>query len=94
MTDLLKQGELEPIGTVAERVLGDRPSRPTLWRWLRRGVAGGIKLEAVHALNGWRTTEAAFMNFLERRSEAMLQPRNPDLIPEADDDTLRETGLL
>ena len=90
-TELLENGELEPIATIAQRITGQRPSRPTIWRWIRKGVAGGTKLPARFAMNVWRTTEAAFRDFLDRRSEAMLQPRETATVS---DDDLRANGLL
>lgn len=92
MTDLLKQGDLGPIATIAHRIEGRRPSRPTVWRWTRKGVAGGVRLDAIHTSVGWMTTEAAFRDFLDRRTEAMLQPR--ETVPPASDDDLRASGLL
>ncbi len=89
--ELLEAGELEPIATLAQRLTGQRPSRPTIWRWTRKGVAGGITLPARFAFNAWRTTEAAFRDFLDRRSEAMLQS---ETVPPATDDDLRAAGLL
>lgn len=80
VADLLHQGPLEPIVIVAERHLGERPSGTTIWRW-RKGLSSGIKLPAIHALNGWRTTSAAFLNFLERRSEVLRQPRTQSSVP-------------
>ena len=74
------------------KLTGNRPARPTIWRWMRKGVAGGVTFKAVPIYGQWRTTEAAFRDFLDRRAEAMLQPRNP--APAVDDDTLRDAGLL
>ena len=91
MTDLLK-GDLRPVATIAERITGQRPSRPTIWRWLRKGVAGGVTLEAVPCNGAWLTTEAAFRDFLSRRATAALQPR--ETVPPVDDDDLRANGLL
>lgn len=88
---LLENGKLEPIGTVAQRCLGTRPSRPTIWRWTKKGVTGGIRLRAVFC-DGWRTTEAAFRDFLEKRTEAMLLDNEP--VPDVSDDELRANGLL
>lgn len=89
--ELLETGELEPITTIAQRITGKRPSRPTIWRWLRKGVAGGVKLPARFAMNVWMTTEAAYRDFLDRRSEAMLA--TSEASPVSDDD-LRANGLL
>ena len=91
MTDLLRNGDLLPVATVAEHVTGQRPSRPTIWRWLRQGVSGGITLDAVPIYGQWHTTQAAFRHFLRQRSEAMRQPR--DTGPSTDDD-LRTQGFL
>lgn len=89
--DLLETGELGPVETIAYRVTGTRPSRTTTWRWVKRGVGGGIRLQAVLYLDRWMTTEAAFREFLHRRTEAALQPQT---VPPASDDDLRAAGLL
>jgi hypothetical protein len=90
--ELLETGELLPVGTIAQRVTGQRPSRCTLWRWIQRGVQGGVKLRAVPYLNFWQTTEAAFRDFLARRAESALAPR--EAVTPASDDDLRAAGLL
>ncbi len=92
MTQLLENGELKPIGTIAKQITGQRPSRPTIWRWLRKGVAGGVTLDAVSVFNTWHTTEAAFRDFLRRRSEAMLRPQ--DKTPQPNEDELNGNELL
>jgi hypothetical protein len=90
--ELLKTGELGPVETIAHRVTGTRPSRTTSWRWVKRGVGGGIRLPAILYLDRWMTTDAAFKDFLFRRTEAALKPR--ESIPPASDDDLRAAGLL
>ncbi|UBM33762.1 DUF1580 domain-containing protein [Bremerella sp. TYQ1] len=73
MTDLLQNGDLLPVASVAEQITGQRPSRPTVWRWLRNGVSGGVRLQAVPIYGKWHTTNAAFRDFLNRRAESMRQ---------------------
>lgn len=91
MSELLNQGKLKPVPTAVKGVTGYRPSPPTCWRW-RIGATGGVKLEATFVLGRWMTTEAAVRDFLKRRSEAKLQPRQT--APEATDEELRDAGLL
>lgn len=91
--ELLKSGKLEPITDIAQRITGERPSRPTMWRWTRKGCRG-VVLPAQFAMNGWRTTEAAFRWFIAQRTEVMLQPRATATVPSVDDDALHAAGLL
>jgi hypothetical protein len=91
VSELLKNGELHPIANVAEKVAGKRPSRPCIWRWLRKGVRGEV-LDGINVNGSWHTTEAAFRDFLARKSAAMLLPR--ETVPPASDDDLRAAGLL
>jgi hypothetical protein len=37
-------GKLTPIAIIAQQVTDKRPSRPTIWRWVRKGVAGAGRL--------------------------------------------------
>ena len=93
VSELLLLGDLKPIATLAKKITGEHPSRQTTWRWIHKGVAGGVKLEAVPCINGaWKTTEAAFYDFLSRRAEARLKPR--ETAPSATDADLRAAGLL
>jgi len=85
-------GQLEPVATIAQKRTGKRPSRPTVWRWIKKGVCQGVTLDAVHA-GQWMTTAKAFDDFLARQTEAMLQPRK-NTLPTATDDSLRAAGLL
>lgn len=98
MHELLREGPLEPIPDVAERETGHRPSRQTGWRWRIEGVAGGIKLLCVPVGGIWKTTEAAFLDFLQKRADAMNTPpserRSAETPTEADDASLRSAGLL
>lgn len=83
-------GQLLPVELIANRRTGKRPSRATVWRWIKRGVSGG-KLDA--AFHGqWMTTTEAFDDFLARQTEAMMEPR--ETVPPASDEDLLAAGLL
>jgi hypothetical protein len=75
VNDLLKDGDMLPVATIAEHVTGQRPSRPTIWRWTHKGVSGGVTLDAVPIYGQWQTTKAAFHDFLRRRSDSVLRSR-------------------
>ncbi|MCC9606212.1 DUF1580 domain-containing protein [Blastopirellula sp. JC732] len=90
--DLLAHGDLRPVAAIAQQITGKRPSGPTTWRWIKKGVDRGIKLLAVPCNGRWNTTEAAFRDFLARRADSLRQSATPT--PEVDDETLRVAGLL
>lgn len=87
MHETLKQGPLRPIADIAERRTGHRPVRQTGWRWIHAEEP----LRAVFVRGRWMTTEAAFDDFLQRRSEAQLRPRSAG---SDDADDLKEAGLI
>lgn len=87
-------GHLDHVGAVARARTGKRPSPATIWRWCRRGVAGGrVRLAAVYHSGYWQTTAEAFDAFLAAQTEAALARPGDDL-PTASDDDLRAAGLL
>lgn len=79
---LLLVGNLEPIGPVARRYCGRDVSAMTLLqRWVRQGISDGaggrIKLAAAFVGNRWLTTDAAFREFVARRTVARLRGSGP-----------------
>lgn len=92
----LENEQLRPVVDVAAQVLGKRPSKPTIWRWCRKGNRGE-RLEAAFISNKWRTTRAAFIRFLERQTAAQLEEpkaRVPKPVCDASDEVLVAEGLL
>lgn len=90
---------LLPVVQVAERLTGRRPSPSTIWRWVRKGVIGGVKLNATRYLGRWHCKPSDFQSFLERETAAVLEsesgvaaesPSGPAQV----DDELRGAGLL
>jgi len=67
-----------------------------VWRWILKGVCGGtVKLEAVRCGRQWRTTDAAFDDFLRAQTAAALsRGQHASDIPDADDAALEAAGLL
>ena len=67
MTSGLKNEKLIAFCELARELLLGKGGRPiavsTLHRWRARGVAGGIKLEAVRVGGRWCTSWAAFSRF-------------------------------
>lgn len=99
MNALLREGQLEPIDVIADRITGHRPSRQSMWRWRTEGTAGEIKLACVPVAGGWKTTEAAFLDFLSRRADYANRPpaerrATAEFPDDASDSTLKEAGLL
>lgn len=96
--ELLEQGELEPVNTICQRRLGKRVSPATIWRWTRKGVRGGIKLQASYACGCWCTTEAAFAWFIEaqtaERTGSYTGGDDPDERDPATERRLRAAGLV
>lgn len=74
-SELFETGPLEHVATISRRVTGKKPAPATTWRWCRKRLKGGTtKLDCVYHGGCWCTTEAAFIRFIERQTEAMLQP--------------------
>ena len=65
----MSQEKLITLADAAE-MFPDPPSSATLWRWVNRGVRGGIKLEVLRAGAKVYTSEAAIRRFLERQTAA------------------------
>ena len=80
----------ETVYAIAQQRFGQRPSVQTVWRWVRKGVKGGIKLQAVNHGGQWHTTVDWFDEFIERQTEAALH----DDLPAATDEDLAEEGLI
>lgn len=81
---------LEPVATVAKRITGKRPSPATIYRWCRKGLAGGrIRLKWVFHSGAMHTTEAAFREFIAAQTEHHAADA-----PHCSDDNLRTSGLL
>jgi hypothetical protein len=85
------RGQLDPVSIVAKRRTGRKPSKPTIWRWVRKGIRGRVKLQAVCHSGTWFTTPEAFDQFLMAQTNAALADPPPD---SDEDDRLREAGLL
>ncbi len=65
----LEAGQLEPVGAVIERVLGEAISGVTLARWCEVGRAG-IRIPTVRGARLKRlTTESAFRHWLSVTSD-------------------------
>jgi len=88
MHETLSQGALAPVADVAEERTGHRPVRQTVWRWLREEPP----LRGLFVDGRWKTTPAAFDDFLSRRSEAQLAKKVAPA--EASDADLKSAGLL
>lgn len=95
----LETDELTPVAELCRKRLGRSISPATRWRWIKRGVRGGIRLEAVLVNGQWMTTPAAFAQFLREQTAAAL--RLPDVgddspaeRPKATERKLRAAGLL
>lgn len=87
----LQTADLRPVSLIARDRLGKRPSPATVWRWCKRGVRGGVKLEAVNVSGSWHTTAEAFAEFLRRQTAQALAPRESE---GATDEALEAAGLL
>jgi hypothetical protein len=66
----LESEQLRPVVEVAAGVLGNRPSKPTVWRWCRKGNRGG-RLEAAFVNGKWRTTRATGINPRDARPQPL-----------------------
>jgi hypothetical protein len=90
------RGQLDPVAIVAKRRTGRKPSKPTIWRWCKRGCRG-VRLEAANHSGQWYTTAEAFDQFLAGQTAAALAAPDPERQATdraAEDDELREAGLL
>lgn len=91
--------QLRPVSQVAEELTGCRPSPSTIWRWVRKGVVGGVKLSATRYLGKWHCKLTDFQRFLERETAAVLEADTDDRpvgssAPPANEVELRAAGLL
>ena len=85
----LESASLRPVSLIARERTGKRPSPATVWRWCKKGIRGGVKLEAVNIFGSWHTTSEAFAEFLRAQTAvAMAEPSG------CTDDELRSVGLL
>lgn len=93
---LCNSGTLEPVAVVAERVTGSRPSPPTIYRWCRKGLAGGkVRLSSVLHGGCWRTTDAAFREFLTDQTNRKEEAQGGAvLVVDDSDEAFRRAGLL
>lgn len=95
----LENDKLVPVNELCRKTLGKRVAPATLWRWLKKGVRGGIKLEAVQAAGVWCSTPAAFAKFLRAQTAACLHTESSDDDSPAERseetaDALRKAGVL
>ncbi len=73
------QDKLIEVRKLASKVFGNAIAPNTCYRWIRTG-SNGVQLEAIKAGRKWLTTEAAFNEFLQARTEAAL---DADPVPDA-----------
>lgn len=66
----LETSKLVPLGLLLKERIGRNISPATRWRWIHKGVRGGIKLEAVCVAGCWHTTREAFAEFLRAQTAA------------------------
>lgn len=61
----------EKLLTLAEasRLLPNKPSPVTLWRWRSKGVHG-VRLKCVRVGRSWYVTRSALLEFLRQQTEA------------------------
>lgn len=90
---ILQTGDLQPVAVVAKEVTGRRPSPPTVTRWIRSGVGGGVTLAAVYHVGKWMTNRAAFEQFIAAQTAARMSPKESDM-DSATDAELQSIGLL
>lgn len=76
-----------PVNELCKKRLGKRISPATLWRWIHRGVGGGIRLEAVQAAGVWCSTPAAFAEFLRAQTAACMSSETDDSAAERSEAT-------
>ncbi|WP_437231056.1 DUF1580 domain-containing protein [Planctomicrobium sp. SH661] len=91
LPDIL-QNDLQPVATIAKQITGHRPSPPTVTRWIRLGVGGGIKLPAIYHCGKWMTTPEAFTQFLTQQTAARMA--TSETADDATDADLIAAGLL
>ena len=89
-------GQLDRVAVIAERKTGLRPSPATVWRWVKKGVRGSIRLKAVNHSGSWMTTSFAFDEFLHAQTAIALSSNDVSTESESErsDDRLRAAGLL
>ena len=93
LPQILREGNLQPVATVAHQLTGRRPSPPTIHRWVRIGVGGGVKLTVAYHAGKWMTTTVAFNQFLAEQTAARMASYESESDAASDDD-LRAVGLL
>jgi len=92
--DELLSGVLEHVATVAKRRTGHKPSPPTIWRWCRKGLKGGIRLQCVYHGGCWQTTDAAFDQFIAAQTAAAFASDGEEHSDDTSDADLIAAGLL
>lgn len=82
---------LSPVLPLIRAKLGVSPSPATLWRWVNRGVSGGVRLRAVRVGKRLFSSEQWVTEFISGQ-----QPTSPTSSPRSSDEAaaLRAAGLL
>lgn len=90
--------ERQPLLPLLQRALGHRPSPPTIWRWVNRGVKVGddrVKLNALKIGGKFYASPADVEQFIADQNPPAVEPpveeseRTPEL-----EQKLAEAGLV
>ena len=86
---------LSPILPLLRTRLGVSPSPATVWRWVNRGVSGGVRLRAVRVGKRLFSSEQWVAEFINGQQPTSPTPTSPSS-PRTDDEraALRAAGLL
>jgi hypothetical protein len=87
---------LSPVLPLIRAKLGVSPSPATLWRWVNRGVSGGVRLRAVRVGKRLFSSEQWVTEFISGQQPTSPTPTSPTSSPRSSDEAaaLRAAGLL
>ena len=87
---------LSPILPLLRTRLGVSPSPATVWRWVNRGVGGGVRLRAVRVGKRLFSSEQWVAEFIDGQQPTSPTPTSPTSSPRTENErqALRAAGLL
>lgn len=81
-----------PVYDIVTQRFGNRPSPQSIHRWVRKGVAGGVRLQAVRHGGTWHCKPEWFDEFIQAQTDKVLSSESEaNTATEAD---LEAAGIL
>ena len=87
---------LAPLSKLLRQIPGVKASPQNNWRWVHRGVSGGIKLPAILIADRWYSTPEAVSWFFQARTKHRLESsvfNRDETVCDVTDDELASVGL-